>query len=37
MKQKKDKFDIIDVNARVAIAFALSVIAILLAYLAFFK
>lgn len=37
MKQKNIAFDIDDVNARVAIAFGLALIALLLTYIAFFK
>lgn len=33
----KEKIDILDVNARAAIAFALMMIALLLLYIAFFK
>ena len=37
MAKKQTKIDILDVNARAGIAFGLSVIALMLMYLIFFK
>lgn len=37
MAKANNKFDIVDVNAKVAIATGLALIALLLAYIAFFK
>lgn len=37
MKNKKFNFDILDINLKIVIAYALTLIVLLLMYLAFFK